>query len=692
MTYKSLENDNDIPVNNGNSHPADEHGILSVDSNDKIEVFTAINQSCSYINSIDNSIQREYEMIQECKRLDIPLESYRRLLEEYLRVDEDAELNNKVLKPVKFIDQRLGDFVAWCEQISLYKLSVVVGQATLLLAMGSYVTDAPQRQQQELNDAKKMILDHANLRYNESRIEAFEFLNQNCESMVGIQSPNANMPNIALNKCYEFRIDLENFLKKPILFHYKGVNLGHANLLGANLAGANLAGANLAGANLEGANLAGANLEGANLAGANLKYTNFRRANLKGANLKGASIQYSSLGRANLKNADLSEANLKGSGLLWVDLSHAKLDYTNLSHARLSRANLQGADLYRTNLENSLLPYVDLRKEANLRQAKLANANLKNAYFSSISQLERANDWQTALIDFNWQEKIVKPRKLPKIGVVIPSLETIFEYYLEGLWSVPGVEVITMYSDDTVEGEAKTIQNLVKEGVDAIVVRPQDPQESVLAIKVAFRQGIIPITIGDCIDKNSSRRYVFGCYESDSFKMGYDSTQALLGYMKRKYPEQMINVGLVDGTKSGRVYPYFQGFKQAMEKSGVQWQEVASTDAMDREDIGKIKQMLQSYPQINVIWSGSDMTTDIAIQAIQELGLGNKIKVFGMMDLTPEKAKMLADPTNPLQSIIDQSPTEAGKKATERILQVINRENLEYQYQLIPHRLMSNSN
>jgi ABC-type sugar transport system substrate-binding protein len=299
---------------------------------------------------------------------------------------------------------------------------------------------------------------------------------------------------------------------------------------------------------------------------------------------------------------------------------------------------LQGTDLYRANLENSLLSHVDLRKDANLRQAKLTNANLKNAYFSSISQLERANDWQTALIDFNWQEKIAKPRKLSKIGVVIPSLDSIFESYLEGLWSVPGVEVITMHSDDTVEGEAKTIQNLAKEGVDAIVVRPQDPQRSVPAIRAAFRQGIITITIGDCIDKDSSRKFVFGCYESDSFKMGYESTQALLGYMKRKYPGQMINVGLVDGTKLGRVYTYFRGFKQAMEKSGVQWQEVASTDAIDREDIGKIKQMLQSYPQINVIWSGSDTSTDTAIQAIQELGLGSKIKVFGIMDVTPKKS------------------------------------------------------
>jgi ABC-type sugar transport system substrate-binding protein len=80
------------------------------------------------------------------------------------------------------------------------------------------------------------------------------------------------------------------------------------------------------------------------------------------------------------------------------------------------------------------------------------------------------------------------------------------------------------------------------------------------------------------------------------------------------------------------------------------------------------------------------------VQAIQELGLGSKIKVFGIMNPTPEKLKMLQDPQNALQSLIDESPTKAGKGATERILQVLKRKNLEYEYHLIPHKLLENSN
>jgi ABC-type sugar transport system substrate-binding protein len=412
---------------------------------------------------------------------------------------------------------------------------------------------------------------------------------------------------------------------------------------------------------------------------------------LQGANLKNANIQYALVGRANLKNADLSEANLFGSRLLWADFSNTKLYRVNLSRTLMSRVNLQGADLYGANLEYSILRYADLQNSANLRQTKLKGVNFQNAYFSSVSQLQRGKDWEKAFIDLNWQQKITQSRKIPKIALVIPSNDSIFQSYLEGMRSVSGIEVITINSGPSVEQEAKAIADLIQQGVDGILVRPQDPDTSVPALKKAFDQGIIPINIGDCINRTAIKRFVFGCYESDSIKMGYDSTEALIEYMKRKYPGQVINVGLVDGTRAGRVYPYFQGFKQAMAKSGVQWQEVASTDAIDKIDISIIKKMVQAYPQINVIWSGSDATTDATVQAIQQLGLGTKIKVFGMMDLTPEKAKMLQDPQNPLQSIIDQSPTQAGKEATERILQVLRREKLEYEYHSIPHKLMSNS-
>ncbi|MEI6442856.1 MAG: pentapeptide repeat-containing protein [Nostocales cyanobacterium ELA583] len=690
MTYQSPKND--IPTTNGNSNSSDENISLSLDPKSKLGIFTEINASFNYIHTISDPVNREYELIQESKRLDIPLESYRRLLEEYIKSAEISELDHQLLKSVKFLDQRLGDFVAWCQRISIYKLSLVVGQATLLLATGSYFIDGPQRQEQALNDAKKLILDNANFQFNQSRIKAFEFLNQNCTEMTGIQAPKAYMPNLELNKCYKFNINFQTFFQKPIIFHYQGVNLSHANLAGANLEGANLAGANFNGANLEKANLIGANLEGANLEGANLKLVDIRRANLQDANLTNANMQNAFIGSADLKNANLTKANLSGSQLFWTDLSNTELYRANLSHTFMSRVNLQGADLYDANLEDSILSYADLQNSTDLRRTKLKGVNFKRAYFSSISQLKRGQDWEKVIIDPDWEKEINKAQKIPKIALIMTANDSMFQSYLEGIKSVSGVEVIAVRAGRSVEQEAKAIADLIKQEVDGIIVNPQDPEASVPAMKKAFKQGIIVINIGDCINNTDIRKFVFSCYESDSIKMGYDSTQAMLKYMKRKYPGQVINVGLVDGARVGQVYPYLQGFKQAMAKSGVQWQEVASTDAIDITEISKIKQMLQTNPSINVIWSGSDTTTRIAVQAIQELGLGSKIKVFGIMDPTPEKLKMLQDPQNALQSLIDESPTKAGKGATERILQVLKRKNLEYEYHLIPHKLLENSN
>ncbi|MBD2136570.1 pentapeptide repeat-containing protein [Anabaena sp. FACHB-1237] len=683
MTSQSPQNNISTDSNNENQTSA---------SNSPVELtLTEVNESFNYIKSIHNHIKREYEIIKEAKRLDIPPDSYRRLLEAYIASNETSLFNSTLLKPVKFMDRCLGDFVQWCENISLYKLTVVLGQGTLLLAMGSYFIDGPQRKEQALNDAKKLILDSSSLEFNSQRIDAFEFLNKNCTTLVGIEAPKAYMPNLQLNKCYELKIDWQTFFQKPRLFHYQGAEIRYANLAGANLQGANLKNANLAGANLQGANLKNANLAGANLQGANLKNANLSGANLQGANLKIANLQYALMNRANFKNTDFSEANLFGSNLTWADLSKSQLYKVNLSRTLMSRVNLQGADLYGANLEYSSLTYADLRRETNLRQAKLKGTNLYNAYFSSISQLQRGLNWQQALIDKNWQQKITQQQKVPKIGVILSPSDTIFQSYLEGIKSVKGVEVITISSGPTVAEEAQTVDKFINAGVDAIIFRPEDPDDSVAAIKKAFDQGIIIINIGDCIDELVSNTGVFGCYEGDSIKMGSDATLVMLDYMKHNYPNKPINIGMVDGTRIGRVYPYYRGFKETMENSGVEWHEIASTDAIDQIDISKIKEMLTNYPQINVIWSGSDSTTSAAVTAVQELGLGRKVKVFGIMDLTAQKAKMLADPNNPLQSIIDQSPKIAGKKAAERVLEVFCRENIGYQYYLIPHRLLNNS-
>ena len=150
-----------------------------------------------------------------------------------------------------------------------------------------------------------------------------------------------------------------------------------------------------------------------------------------------------------------------------------------------------------------------------------------------------------------------------------------------------------------------------------------------------------------------------------------------------------MKIAVLDGSGSGRLYPYFQGFQQALRDSGKPWEEVASSDASTPSDKDKIWNLVQSHPDIQAIWSASNGTTEVAVDVVQQLNRSNEIMVFGILDLTPAKSQMLLDPENPLHSIVDQNPLLTGKLATQRALEVLAGESLGYRYEMIPHQVLN---
>lgn len=672
---------------------------LNQPENDLCEIesaMIALDQSFSRVAAIEDTVTREYELAQEAKQLDIPIESYRRMFESYYN-EKNAQKTPTYswLKPVQFLDKRLGDFVCWCQNVSVYNLATVVGQFTLLAAMGSYFLEAPQRQQQALNDARSEIRNQANIEYSQSRIEAMELLNKYCESILGEQATKANLEGIKLNNCYKFELGLSSFTQwPPQFFRYEGFTMAQMNLAKANLRGANLAGVNLAGANLEGANLNRANLKGANLKGANLKGANLRLVNLEGANLEGANLDGISIERSNLKNANLTESSMIKAWLPWTDLQGAQLSFANLENANLSRANLQEADLYKANLKGTSLRYADLRKGAIIIGANLDKADLKRAKFWSTSELKRAYNWETAMKDEDWEEKIAHPNEDKyKIGYLIPDSSSIYKLYQRGmenaLKSGKNIKFLPIETGDTVEQESRGIKQLRDQDVDIILLRPVDLQNSIAAIKEAFASGVVVVTIGDCLPQKA-HRFVFACYESDSFQMGYDVAKYMADAGTKKLSGKPLNIGLIDGADSSRVYPYFKGFLAGMQDSKVNWSIVSSTNAQNINEDKEVKELLLNNPKINALWGGSEITTTLAINTVKKLGLEEKIQVFGIVPLTRDLANMLLDPSQPLQSIVDESPTEAGFQTLQHGINVIEGKNSrEYQRIVYKHRLLT---
>ncbi|OCR00004.1 hypothetical protein BCD67_02565 [Oscillatoriales cyanobacterium USR001] len=660
----------------------------------KIEArFLELNTSFEQAALIQNPVNQEYEIIKEAKRLHIPVESYRRMLESYCKSLDNSVKAKSLLKPVSWLDHRFGDFVEWLAHISIVKFSILIGEATLLAAMMSYVTDAPKREQEGINDARQTIIDRQDQIYTQARIDALKFLNNGCASIIGIQAPKASMPKIELNNCYKFQLNAQTFAQWPPQFYrYQGMDMSRGNLQGADLEGANLKGANLMGINLAGANLEESNLEGANLEGANLEGANLRRSNLKGANLTRANLDKVRLSRSNLNGANLQEAKITNARLLWANLSGANLAFSNLEGSNLSRAKLNNVDFYNANLKKANLNNAELLKNTMLINANLEEANLIEAKFWSVDQVKRGKGWEKAQKENNWEKMIANPViDKPKIGLVKYRGWTIFEDYQKGIEKVGGTEIITVDSGFGIENEANAIEKLIASDVDVILFRPQDPIKSAPAITKAYNLGVIPIALGDCLNTKDSERDVFACYESDSVQMGYDSALYLIKSASKLLTGKAINIGLVDGANSQGVYPYFKGFMNGLTSSNISWKIIALTDAEYGSDKAKVKKMLQSHPEINVIWGGSDTTTDLAIQAVEELGLSDKVLIYGILKLNRDYAKMLLNPQHPLQLLVDENPQKVAEEATKMGISILNGEvtGYGYKYRIFPHRLLS---
>ena len=606
---------------------------------------------------------------------------------------------NSLFKPVSLLDTKVSDFVDFLQEVSLVKLSAVLGEGALLFAMVSYIVTIPSREQQQVQKAREILL-HTDHKYDESRIAALKVLDKRCAGNPGLVAPNAYLTNLKIVGCYRWSFRLQNLLQWSFR-SWKPTDLSYSMLAGANLSNADLIGANLQGSELQNANLQKVNLKGVNLRGANLTGADLSRANLTGADLSGAILDGANLYGVKASQADFAKASLVNTKAPWSYFDQVNFYRANLNQANFNRADLEDTDFYKVNLEDASLRFTNLQGDTRFFEAQLRGADFWGAQWANIFQIKRGKNWQMTKQTPKWEQKVSLPM-LPvlRIGLIKPKEKSsLFEAYELGMRRAANrrIDIWGFESEETVVEEATTIDKMIELGMDAIILRPSDRVASLSALRKASEAGLVIITVDSCLGREVAEDLAVACFDTDSEKMGYDSgvylnrwvQQNLIG---RKTPKsEPVNIALVDGATHDRNYPYLQGMIAAMDKSDVSWNTVASVGVDDLQDIDRVTEILAAYPEIQVIWGGSNLATKVALDAVERLNLGEQISVFGILDLSQDRAKRLLDATNPLQSIIDQSGVQTGQQATQRAIAVLRGEvpGEVYEEHTVEHRLLT---
>jgi uncharacterized protein YjbI with pentapeptide repeats len=356
-----------------------------------IPSFAELKESFARVYDGPSDLQREFDLVKEAQRLNIPLENYRNLYQH--KTDEDIDPYPKS----KNWRKMPGDWARWIiylpkkKKLSLLRKGVfkLVESGiiiTVAVALGNYIWEAPKREKQKHYQAWQMINSAAELPGSAGRIEALQDLNRDGVDLNGLKAANANLSNIDMKKARLYKVELE------------GANLQRANLKEASFRGANLKNADLFMSNLPKTDMGPffdnweqrdnwhvapmtlTNLEGANLRGANLEGANLDRAILKGAFLDKAIPEYTPSDPGKIENKT-EETNLKGA---------------NLINANLQDANLEGADLEGATFS----------KDTNLQNANIQGANFRGVKNLTVKQVKIAKNWNQAHYDEDFRKQL----------------------------------------------------------------------------------------------------------------------------------------------------------------------------------------------------------------------------------------------------------------------------------------------
>lgn len=359
------------------------------------------------LRAIQDPIYREYAIVEQAKKLGIPLDSLRQMFQDYCLQQEEAKALKSWWKAPLFRGEKnLERFSQFLDKMDIFRIIGKLASLSVVLGVITYIAEIPQRAEQKnlaqkrtQYEAWQIVRANEGQRTSGGRIEALRDLHRDGLSLAGLNVSDA---------------------------YLKGINLEHADIFSSTFSKANLSEANLNFANLGNSDLTEAYLVGASLRSANLARSGFESASLSNADFTQANLfacdsRGADLTQTKLVDTNLKKTNLMGSNLEKADLSGAQLEgaFYNKStifppnfepvkqglHQIVAGANLSGVDFKFAHFEGADLLDVDLTN-ANLTGTHLKGANLSRVKGLTPEQIRQARKWEEAKYNAEFRKKL----------------------------------------------------------------------------------------------------------------------------------------------------------------------------------------------------------------------------------------------------------------------------------------------
>ena len=216
------------------------------------------------------------------------------------------------------------------------------------------------------------------------------------------------------------------------------------------------------------------------------------------------------------------------------------------------------------------------------------------------------------------------------------------------------------------EEQGAMIREVVREKPDAIVLAPSSYKETVVYAKeiedekipLVLVDSVMEEPLGECVvaTDNVEAGRKMGEYIAENFD--YISRIGVVGHVKGASTANERESGLREGLGS------------LEEKIA----DVVFCDSDYRKAYLVTKQMLEEFPDINVIVGLNEYSSVGAARAVTDLGLTEQIKMIGF-DSSIKEVEYLEDET--FQAIVVQKPLNMGYLSIEKTVQLLEKEKIQ---------------
>ncbi|MBX6320416.1 MAG: substrate-binding domain-containing protein [Rhodospirillaceae bacterium] len=234
-----------------------------------------------------------------------------------------------------------------------------------------------------------------------------------------------------------------------------------------------------------------------------------------------------------------------------------------------------------------------------------------------------------------------------------------------------GVELVVFNANNDPAAQNTAIENYVTQKVDGIILLAIDVNGVKPAITAAKKAGVPVVAIDARIPDGDNAAFI----GVDNKGAGEEIGKFFADYVKSSM-QGKAKIGIVGALNSFIQNQRLDGFKEAVQASGVDVTFLDTVDGQNKQDVAltAAENLMTANPDMTAIYATGEPALIGAISAVTSQNMTDRVKLFGW-DLTAQAIKGIDDGW--IVAVVQQDPYKEGEAGVETLLKIKNGEAFE---------------